>query len=268
MYGVSRGSGWLLSLLSAALLPMRYGSAVRTSVRKEEQMSVKKRVTPKMKQEEVDLVLAEDEAQPDQEARSQEGGRAILAGHTAERLRRLNSSLADYQAEELEKIAQTAAQSQCVKVVSGEVTRDSLPHGLLNTLEHPTIVTADASEHRTRLASEADVLEMALDAAATIEAQISVEKMQAHHLALAHKMAMHFGALALKENNVELACKLGKASLAAMHSYTQGQDSIHRARRGGRQIVTVQRVNVNDGGRAVIAGQVNEPKDVSALPPC
>jgi hypothetical protein len=218
----------------------------------------KKNVALKMSQEEVDL--AEDETQPEQRGRSREGGRAILAGHKAERLRRRNSSLTDYQAEELEKVAQTAAQSECVSVVSGEVTRESLPYALLNTLENPTTVAADASEHRSRLAADADVLEMALDASATIQAQNSLEKMQAHHLALAHKMAMHFGRLALEQKNVELACKIGKASLAAMQSYTKGQDSIYRARRGGRQIVTVQRVNINEGGQAVIAGQLNEPQ--------
>ena len=109
------------------------------------------------------------------------------------------------------------------------------------------------------MAAGADVLELALDAATTIGAQNSLEKMQAHQLALAHKMAMHFGGLALEEKDVELACKLEKASMAAMRSYQQGQDSFHRGRRGGGQIVTVQRVNVNEGGQAVIAGHVNEP---------
>jgi hypothetical protein len=35
--------------------------------------------------------------------------------------------------------------------------------------------------------------------------------------------------------------------------------TLNQCRRGGRQIVTVQRVNINEGGKAVIAGQVNEP---------
>ena len=210
---------------------------------------------------ELALVKVGTEVGEQEQRRSKKGAEAILAGHTAERLRRSGSTLGESRASQLEEIAQTATQSEDVKVACGEVIRagESFPLGLRNTLEYPTVMAADASEHRSRLAAGADVLELALDAATTIGAQNSLEKMQAHQLALAHKMAMHFGGLALEEKDVVLACKLEKASMAAMRSYQQGQDSFHRGRRGGGQIVTVQRVNVNEGGQAVIAGHVNEP---------
>lgn len=223
------------------------------------------RVPKELTQVEVDLE-EEPEPEPEEGWRSRQGGQAILAGHEAARLRRGGSFVAAYKADKLEEIAETATRAEVTKVASGEAVRagDSLPYALRNTLENPTMVTAEASEHRTRLAFDADVLEMAADAAETIEARNSVEKMQAHQMALAHKMAMHFGKLAMEQEDGVLACKFLKASTAAMRSYGQGVDCIHRARRGGRQIVTINRVNINEGGQAVIAGQVNEPAEPAA----
>lgn len=214
---------------------------------------------PELTEDEVDL--EEDWSEQKPRERSRKGGEGVIAAHEIERLRRSGSSYGEFRAGQLEKNAENATRAEVIKVASGEVVRagDSLPYTLRNTLENPTIVTADASEHRTRLAAAADVLEMAADAAETFQAQNSVEKMQAHQLAAAHKMAMHFAKLAMEQEDGVLACKFVKASAAAMRSYTQGVDSMHRARRGGRQIVTIQRVNVNEGGQAVITGQVNEP---------
>ena len=155
--------------------------------------------------------MKKTEAQEDEEkepGRSTKGGEAILAGHRATRLRRGGSSVGQYEAEKLEEIGQAATQPETLIVSSGEAIRESFPHGLRNTLLEPTVVAADASEHRSRLAADADVLEMAADAATTMNAQNSVEKMLAHQLALAHKMAMEFGRKALEEKEVVKACKL------------------------------------------------------------
>jgi hypothetical protein len=202
--------------------------------------------------------VGQDEEDVDQ-GRSKKGGEGILAAHQAERLRRGGSSFGEFKAKQLEEIAQAAAQTEAVEVSCGEAVRESLPYGLLNTLKDPTVVAADASEHRSRLAAEADVLEMAVDAAMSIGAQNSPEKMLGHQLAVMHKAVMHFAKLAFEQKDPGLACKLLKISMGATHSFQQGFDSLHRARRGGRQIVTVQRVNVNEGGKAVIASHVHEP---------
>jgi hypothetical protein len=202
-----------------------------------------------------------DEESEEPDVRSQVGGVAILAGHKAERYRRIGSSLGDFKAEALELTAQIAAQPEAVQISCGEVIREgrSFPLGLRDTLGFPTAVSADASEHRSRLAADAGVLEMAVDASMTIEAQNSLEKMAAHQLAVAHKMAMHFAALAMDEKKLDLAIKYQKASSGSMRSYQQGVDCFHKGRRGGRQIVTVQRVNVNEGGQAIVAGNMNAP---------
>jgi hypothetical protein len=205
------------------------------------------------------IVVGEDPSEI--EKRSQAGGAAILAGHKAARLRRSGSALGVYKAEAQEQIAQTATNPEVVQVAGGEVIRDadSFPIGLRNTLEEPTVLAADASEHRSRLAAEADVLEMAIDASMSIEAKNSLEKMAAHQMALAHKMAMNHGALALTETNPMVRTSYLRASAAAMRSFQQGVDCFHRGRRGGKQFVTVQRVNVNEGGQAIVAGNMQGP---------
>jgi hypothetical protein len=218
-------------------------------------------VPPGPRSRSLDRPKENDGGEDAEEGRSKRGGEAILAGHEAVRLRRSNSSWGDHRAAGLEAVAQAAIQVEPIEIGCGEAIResDAFPSGLRDTLENPTMVAADASEHRSRLAARADVLEMAVDAAVTCGAQNSIEKMLAHQLALAHRISMHLGALALEQKNVESACKLQRASASAMRSYQQGTESLNRFRRGGRQIVTVQRVNINEGGKAVIAGRVNEP---------
>jgi hypothetical protein len=56
--------------------------------------------------------------------------------------------------------------------------------------ERPDMLAVEASQHRMELADKADVLTLGVDAAATIQAANSLEKMLAHQLAAAHAMAM------------------------------------------------------------------------------
>ena len=65
---------------------------------------------------------------------------------------------------------------------------------LLDTADNPNYVTADASRGRLDLAQQAGALEEALDAADTIEARDSLERMLAHQLATAHVSAMKMSA--------------------------------------------------------------------------
>jgi hypothetical protein len=200
------------------------------------------------------------EAQGD-EWRSGKGGIAIMAGHKAARLRRSGAAAEDPRVAALEKRAQTATQAESIEVGCGEAIRgsDTFPSGLRDTLANPTLVAADASEQRSRLAVGAGVLEMALDVAMTFGAENSIEKMLAAHVALSHKMAMRFGKFALTETDAKSASMAHKLSTTSMRSCQQTVDTLNRCRRGGRQLVTVQRVNINEGGKAVIAGHVNEP---------
>ena len=63
--------------------------------------------------------------------------------------------------------------------------------------ERPDMLAIDASRQRMELADKADVLTLGLDAAATIKAENSLEKMLAHQMAAAHTAAMEAQAEAL-----------------------------------------------------------------------
>jgi len=140
---------------------------------------------------------------------------------------------------------------------------------LINTLEQPTFITADASRSRLDLAEEAQSLSGALDAADTIEARDSLERMLAHQLATAHVSAMKMSAdlnrrLDYLANvrgeeservNIQ-ATRLANAVGRLMSTYQQGLLTVQRLRSGGKQTVVVQHVHVNEGGQAVVAGKV------------
>jgi hypothetical protein len=130
---------------------------------------------------------------------------------------------------------------------------------VLNTLEEPTVIAVDASEARAHAATKAGVLSPALDAAASVGASNSLEKMIAHHVAAAHYAAMEiFGRLAdggVRLPPVELA-RLSNAAARLCEVAQAGCITLQRLKTGNTQTVVVQHVTVGHGGQAVVAGQV------------
>lgn len=132
-------------------------------------------------------------------------------------------------------------------------------------------MTAEASMDRLVLADEhLGAAALATDAAETIQAENSLEKMLAHQLAAAHKLAMTFAgkAKALIEDEGDSwspdkalyaaeAAKVANSSAKMMDAYQKGVLALHKLRTGGKQVVTVQHVNVSDGGQAVVTGGIN-----------
>ena len=118
-------------------------------------------------------------------------------------------------------------------------------------------------------------MELGLDAADTVQAQNSLERMLAHQLASAHRSTMKMMAqldrrLSVMGNlspthpetaavNVE-ACRLANAAGRLMASYQSGLLALERMRSGGKQHVVVQHIHqhvqVGEGGQAMVAGQV------------
>ena len=139
-------------------------------------------------------------------------------------------------------------------------------------VQDPHYVAVDASRNRLELAHEAGALEQSLDAAETMQAANSLERMLAHQLASAHVSAMKLSAELNRRidyvanargdeqerANVQ-ATRLAGAVGRMMTSYQQGLLTLQRLRSGGRQTVVVQhlhqQVQVNGGG-AVVAGKV------------
>jgi hypothetical protein len=134
----------------------------------------------------------------------------------------------------------------------------------------PDMLNAEACRSRLELASGAGVLTMAVDAAQTIRARNSLERMLAHQLAAAHNLAMTAASRAQtlmrqhkfsgdQATSIE-ATRNANTAARLMDSFQGGLLVHDRMRRGGKQSVTVthihQQVAVGNGGKAVIAGSV------------
>ena len=140
---------------------------------------------------------------------------------------------------------------------------------LINTVDKPDNITAEASRDRLQLTVGVDCVGMALDASETIQAKNSLEKMLAHQLAAAHKLAMTFSKIALSCLNqpdhkvygqegmhVVEGARAANTSAKLMDVYQKGLLSLSKVRSGGQQTLTVQHVNVTDGGQAVVTGGI------------
>lgn len=136
--------------------------------------------------------------------------------------------------------------------------------------ERPDLLTADASVQRLDLTADAGTTTLAVDAAASIEAQNSLERMLAHQMATAHSMAMKLAAKTdhflqgvtswdrdgrQQVQSIE-AARMAAASARMMDTFTRALLALERLRNGGKQTVVVQHVHVADGGQAVVAGAV------------
>ena len=136
--------------------------------------------------------------------------------------------------------------------------------GLRDTLRTPDMPALDASIARTDLLLTAnlDVAALAIDAADSIDAGNSLEKMLAHQAAAAHATAFRFldkaagyldraGYSHGSSAPVE-AARLTNAACRLMDAYRQALLTLQRIRTGGAQTVTVQHVHVGEGAQAVI----------------
>ncbi|MET0529951.1 MAG: hypothetical protein ABW003_16725 [Microvirga sp.] len=143
-----------------------------------------------------------------------------------------------------------------------------------NTVDEPNYITADASRDRIQLAFEAGALETGLDLSESIGAANSLEKMMAHQLAATHRASMKlvqqltlciermdqpYNAEAQERANVQ-GTRLAGAVARMQGSFQSGMVTLQKMRSGGRQEVKVthvhQAVQVNEGGQAVVAGNL------------
>lgn len=140
-----------------------------------------------------------------------------------------------------------------------ETECDDTKMALARTLEEPNMISVTASEERMEAALSAGVLSAAVDAAATVRAENSLEKMLAHQMAAAHHAAMKLVARGL-DHRIKLApadsVRLINAAARMMQVYQEGLLTLHKMRHGGKQLVVVQHVQVSGGGQAVIAGNM------------
>jgi hypothetical protein len=129
-----------------------------------------------------------------------------------------------------------------------------------DTLEHPNTISIDAAEQRACLATRANVLSPALDAAASAGARNSIEKMLCHQLAAVHSAGMDL-LVRLEQTLVNLPpverARLTNAAARMFEVYQSGCLTLQKLKTRGKQHVIVQHVNVGPGGQAVVAGRLS-----------
>lgn len=142
---------------------------------------------------------------------------------------------------------------------------------VIDTLEKPDYVAADASRERLDLLDQAGALSLGLDAADSIDARDSLERMATHQLAALHASTMkmvvqlnrsldRLDASSMSPDrraaaNIE-ACRLAGAVARLTTTYQTGLGAVQRLRTGGKQTFVFQHNHVGAGGQAVIGGTV------------
>ena len=143
---------------------------------------------------------------------------------------------------------------------SGEAVPPRAERFLHDTLTVPDLAAVEASFNRSRLLLEngTDVAAMALDAASSIQASNSLEKMLAHQLAAAHKEVMQqLGRVKYDYASAAEAKRLNAAA-RCMTAYQHGLLTLAKLRQNGNQRITVQYVNVSNGSQAVLGDIVKQ----------
>ncbi|MFT3820466.1 MAG: hypothetical protein QM750_23115 [Rubrivivax sp.] len=155
----------------------------------------------------------------------------------------------------------------------GEVIEqgDGLPTGrhLIRDIlsEDGSVIAQDASMERANLllGSGFGAPAMAIDAAESIGAQNSLEKMLAHQMALSHKAAMRLmhralgydmSTLPAREGEAAEVTRFVSASARLMSVFQDGLLTLQRLRSGGAQTVTVKHVNVVQPGAQAVIGEI------------
>jgi hypothetical protein len=138
--------------------------------------------------------------------------------------------------------------------IHGECIDTTMPECLKEPLTIPDLAAVEASLDRSRLLlqSGTNVAAMALDAANSIQARNSLEKMLEHQMAAAHKLVMEQMGQVCYEQNARDQTKRLNAAARCMAVYQQGLLALHKIRQNGQQRITVQYVNVSHGSQAVI----------------
>ena len=116
----------------------------------------------------------------------------------------------------------------------------------------------DASLDRLELVHKNGVLNMALDTAESLGVTNAAEQMITHQMAAAHRMCLDLMTEAGHIRDPIEMCRVLNTATKLMDACQKGLSTIHKVRNGGQQTVTVQHVQVTDGGQAVINGAINK----------
>jgi hypothetical protein len=145
-----------------------------------------------------------------------------------------------------------------------------------DTLKKPCQVSIDASQVRMELMQRVGVLELGLDAAESIGAENSFERMLAHQAVTCHKTALQLFAQSeeyratgkkpekVERLHIEAQTRYINTACRLMDTFQRTMTSIQKLRTGGQQIVTVQHVQINNAGdnsQTLITGEGANDED-------
>jgi hypothetical protein len=157
-----------------------------------------------------------------------------------------------------------------VNIRNGEVMpdgKDTKHQFIRDSLKSPDSAALDASLARTNLLLQdhLDVLAVGIDAVNSIDDANSLEKMLLHQASAAHIASMQLMNLVMarsadldhidstvRDRATEHTSRLINSFARTTSCYQQSLLTLNKLRNGGKQTVTVQHVNVEPGGQAVV----------------
>src|SRR5262249_39691196 len=153
-----------------------------------------------------------------------------------------------------EMTRQGEARAKQIAQAKGDISPSPDGNLLFNTMTASDMIVVDAWKERSKLLLEygGDVAAMALDASESIKAENSLETIMAHELAVAHKVVMEQIAPAPTPTHPDMERTRLNLATRFMTVFQQGMLPLKKIRQAGQQKITVQYVNVSDGGQAVI----------------
>lgn len=154
---------------------------------------------------------------------------------------------------------QEMARAKEVPHANGEALPPANEKLFYDTMAVPDLAAVEASLERSRVLMYMgiDALAMGLDASASIKAENSLERMLAHQLAVTHKMAIEQMSRAHGACMPDIEIKRLNVATRLMSVYQQGLLTLKKLRQG-QQKITVQYVNVANGGQAVVGNITRE----------
>jgi hypothetical protein len=131
---------------------------------------------------------------------------------------------------------------------------------LKDTLSDPDLAAVESSEARGRLLKMNDVVALGVDISNTVKASNTAERLIAHGVAVAHKVALEQAMRGSIESDPVLEVKRLQVSARMMLVVQQGVLTLQKLKTGGTQNVVVQHVYVESGGQAIVGVQSRSNK--------
>jgi hypothetical protein len=135
------------------------------------------------------------------------------------------------------------------------VDRD-LP-GMSLTVKKDDATSLEASIERIDLADRCGVYNLAFDAADAANTQNPLEQMIIHQMAAVHKHSMDMLAKSAKKIDPVEVARLANCAARLMDTYQKAMLTLNKIRKGGKQTVTIQHVNISDSAQAIVNGNMN-----------